>query len=473
MKNKGITLIALVVTIIVLLIFAGISIQMLTGENGIVQNGQEAKEKTDKSDLEEQVKLAVMGAKTSGLGKINDVELKNELKNNIDGLNDSDIIGDEKGGWQVKVNNKAFVISRMGDVNEAYWEEVRDANGNVTEIRRVDGTVTDLKIGDIIGYSATQGVASTEQTISSSQGVNGAEDQTISLSDYNGTWRLLGVENGKLNLISSVIAGIPKAEGDSTSNGVYTNSYFKLKGRIGYQNVESELNRICSFYGKGKYAESARSINVEDINKITGYDPEHTGVNVNKATAEEIVAGTKYGVGQLYQYGNKVTYLWKGDEYPRYESSIISGNLSQTHNDSIFKGFSWWNGSSWQKSDYTGESGKICTLTSDVYSYYPETLTSIKDTTKLVGLANDSVLREILFNPGTDYYWLASRCVYTNSDYVYFGVRAVLMSYVANNYMAVSHGDEVGYGIGLRPVVSLKPDIQLKKDGNGVWQISE
>lgn len=45
-KNKGITLIALVVTIIVLLILAGISISMLTGQNGILKKAAEAKEKT-------------------------------------------------------------------------------------------------------------------------------------------------------------------------------------------------------------------------------------------------------------------------------------------------------------------------------------------------------------------------------------------------------------------------------------------
>ena len=45
-RNKGITLIALVVTIIVLLILAGISIAMLTGQNGILKRAAEAKEKT-------------------------------------------------------------------------------------------------------------------------------------------------------------------------------------------------------------------------------------------------------------------------------------------------------------------------------------------------------------------------------------------------------------------------------------------
>ena len=44
--NKGITLVALVVTIVVLLILAGISINLLLGENGIIKKAKEAREKT-------------------------------------------------------------------------------------------------------------------------------------------------------------------------------------------------------------------------------------------------------------------------------------------------------------------------------------------------------------------------------------------------------------------------------------------
>lgn len=57
-ENKGITLIALVVTIIVLLILAGISISMLTGQNGILNKASEAKEKTGMANEVEQRKLA-------------------------------------------------------------------------------------------------------------------------------------------------------------------------------------------------------------------------------------------------------------------------------------------------------------------------------------------------------------------------------------------------------------------------------
>ena len=60
MKNQnGITLIALVITIIVLLILAGVAIAMLSGENGILTQATKASEDYDKGALEEAVKLAI------------------------------------------------------------------------------------------------------------------------------------------------------------------------------------------------------------------------------------------------------------------------------------------------------------------------------------------------------------------------------------------------------------------------------
>ena len=56
-KNKGITLIALVITIIVLLILAGVSIAMLTGQNGILTQAQNAKNRTEEAQAEEQNRL--------------------------------------------------------------------------------------------------------------------------------------------------------------------------------------------------------------------------------------------------------------------------------------------------------------------------------------------------------------------------------------------------------------------------------
>ena len=63
-ERKGITLIALVITIIVLLILAGVSVAMLTGQNGILTQAQKAKTTTDNKSAEEKVKLAVMAARS-------------------------------------------------------------------------------------------------------------------------------------------------------------------------------------------------------------------------------------------------------------------------------------------------------------------------------------------------------------------------------------------------------------------------
>ena len=63
-KNKGITLIALVITIIVLLILAGVSIAMLTGQNGILTQAQNSKQATEEAAEQEKRKLSQAEANT-------------------------------------------------------------------------------------------------------------------------------------------------------------------------------------------------------------------------------------------------------------------------------------------------------------------------------------------------------------------------------------------------------------------------
>ncbi|MBR3152555.1 MAG: hypothetical protein IKF52_02990, partial [Clostridia bacterium] len=56
-KQKGITLIALVITIIVLLILAGVTIAMVVGDNGILTRSREAKDTTNIKKIQEEVDL--------------------------------------------------------------------------------------------------------------------------------------------------------------------------------------------------------------------------------------------------------------------------------------------------------------------------------------------------------------------------------------------------------------------------------
>ena len=78
-KQKGITLIALVVTIIVLIILAGVSINMLVGDNGIITQAQTAKEKTEEATSLEIVRIAVLGAMKAD-NTINVTQLKEEIE---------------------------------------------------------------------------------------------------------------------------------------------------------------------------------------------------------------------------------------------------------------------------------------------------------------------------------------------------------------------------------------------------------
>ncbi len=77
-QSKGITLISLVITIIVLLILAGVSIAMLTGENGILTQATKAAEETARAAAKEQVDVAILGS-YDNLGKVNEERLLEQL----------------------------------------------------------------------------------------------------------------------------------------------------------------------------------------------------------------------------------------------------------------------------------------------------------------------------------------------------------------------------------------------------------
>lgn len=84
-KREGITLIALVITIIVLLILAGVSITMITGDDGIISRASDAAQKTDQSSEEE----------LEELGKVNDY-----IDSKVNGTtedDDSEVNGSEEG----------------------------------------------------------------------------------------------------------------------------------------------------------------------------------------------------------------------------------------------------------------------------------------------------------------------------------------------------------------------------------------
>ena len=118
--QKGITLIALVITIIVLLILAGVSIAMLTGQNGILAQAQKAKTTTDNKSAEEKVKLAVMAARSqSETGALEADKLVTEVTTNYGGQAET-----TAGGFPVTVtiDGKSFTVDENGTVEVSKYE---------------------------------------------------------------------------------------------------------------------------------------------------------------------------------------------------------------------------------------------------------------------------------------------------------------------------------------------------------------
>lgn len=111
-KNSGITLIALVVTIIVLLLLAGISIQMLSGNNGILQRAGEAKDETIHAQVNEQMQMDNYNYVIAH----NTGETTSTL---IEYLRSKNIIADEvqEGVWKINIENLLGSKQALGNGN--------------------------------------------------------------------------------------------------------------------------------------------------------------------------------------------------------------------------------------------------------------------------------------------------------------------------------------------------------------------
>ena len=127
-KQKGITLIALVITIIVLLILAGVSIASLTGENGILTRADTARKETAKQSAKEQVQIEVLGS-IGESGKV-DIESLNKNLKNVQGLKYKDA--------ELSESNKIESLPAKIKIDE-YDVEIEE-NGEIV--------VNEIKVGE-------------------------------------------------------------------------------------------------------------------------------------------------------------------------------------------------------------------------------------------------------------------------------------------------------------------------------------
>ena len=162
-KEEGITLIALVTTIVVLLILASITIGAVSGEGGLIGNANEAKEKTEIVNEKEVVDRAVVQAMGKNKrGNLVRSELQDEL-DKITGEGETEVTIDEVDyGYFVKFldSGRIYKVSRDGDVEYLGKEEdlltqaniIANPESNTTPefVQSVELTVeTPIDIGDV------------------------------------------------------------------------------------------------------------------------------------------------------------------------------------------------------------------------------------------------------------------------------------------------------------------------------------
>ena len=117
-KQSGITIIALIVTIIILLILSGIMITMLSGENGIIKHTITAKENFEKANELESLRLKVLGSLDDS-GDLSIEKLKEALKENKIEYNQNNELP-----IRVSMKNSKYIITKGGQV----IEDVEDYN---------------------------------------------------------------------------------------------------------------------------------------------------------------------------------------------------------------------------------------------------------------------------------------------------------------------------------------------------------
>lgn len=116
-ENKGITLIALIITIIVLLILAGITINSITGNESAMEKATQAREENKLGEELEQIKLCVVNAIAQGLdAKVSDSNLRVQLNGIIAQSEIEKITG--AGPWIIQGNSgREYKITNGGNVN--------------------------------------------------------------------------------------------------------------------------------------------------------------------------------------------------------------------------------------------------------------------------------------------------------------------------------------------------------------------
>ena len=276
-KNaKGITLIALVITIIVLLILAGVTIATLTGDNGILNQAGKAKDKTTEAEAIERVKVEVAGS--YGLDGTIDKEQLNKNLGNIAGLK----IGESNFGGENIVKELPVTVTLNG------YDIKINSNGGVEKIPEI---IAKIRANPQAYYGKK------------------VTNYKVSDSDTN-TYRVFYVDKDN-DFKDGYNTIYLKADFSSTS--------YKLNDYASYDSVNTKIRTMNPDWAKGKKLDSDIKTRGESEFEDPNAETKKVIWNINEQAAA-------YLCSPVNETNKGTTSLpWKGYYNSEYAKYVIGG----------------------------------------------------------------------------------------------------------------------------------------------------
>ena len=482
------------------MILAGVSINTVLGDDGIIKKAKEAAAATKQASAEEEMNRLVLEYQLASKDETLESFLQEKVtEGRIDGVTDN---GDGTITITKKVEGKDYTITvkkpvaPTPSVKVGAIRVVSDSTGagsSLGEASTRKGTTLYIMIESTISggtttvspevpyavtengtykFTVTGTVNGTTYTKEVSVTVNQfknsiLEDINIKIGDsvnytydpagsyslsstYSGyssnqtiaqttglTWKVLNVD--KENDTVDIISTNP------------TSSTVNFSNILGYNNGPYLMNEICKAqYSNKTLGVNARSINLLDMEKHLTAD----GIKARNAYTSNV----KYGTTKTYPSNTKYPSLYANQKGagPNVSSitpsDITKGNDPYEESKPIVP-----KGTTEPTNDSTYGTGRPLTVTQTYYNI------SINDT-------NYGTASTVLAN-GTPF-WVAARYVNTGSDYASFGLRFANTN--TNGYvMFYSNGSTYGNYYALRPVVSLPSSLLTGEQTNGAWNLSK
>ena len=312
LKGKnGITLIALVITIIVLLILAGVTIASITGENGILGKAQSAKIKNEKASIQEEIERAVLASRMNDNVRIDTTTLEEEL-NKIDGLTIESKGTDDNLPWTVVVKGYKFQITEDGQV-----EAINGISLSPTKLKIVEGqapvkitaTLTEGVTGNISWSTSNANVATVNNGEVTAVGTSGSATITAKVDGTDYSAECVVTIVSKVTQITITPSTVEVEQGNTQDLTVTTQPAGTDIEDLEYKSSDTTGKITVNQQGRVTVAEDA-TVGATATITVTGKSSGTTGTT---GTCTITVKQAKLPIGEYVEYNVSYTDMYVSD----------------------------------------------------------------------------------------------------------------------------------------------------------------